>query len=101
MADQGRSDIYIVLTKILCGLNFCVWEVTKPKFTGYVRKALMILCPHFETNLISNRMVIELLLQLESAKDHGKNYIKVKPLLVCHLLRNRLLKEACLYTLYY
>ena len=45
--------------------------------------------PQFETNLISIRKVIELLLQLKSAKAHDKNYIKVKPLLVRHLLRNR------------
>ena len=45
----------------------------------------------FETNLMSNRKVIELLLELKSAKAHGKNYIKVKPHLVCHLLRNCLL----------
>ena len=24
-ADQGRFDIYVVFTRILCGLNFCVW----------------------------------------------------------------------------
>ena len=45
----------------------------------------------FETNLMSNRKVIELILQLKNAKAHGKNYIKVKPHLVRHLLRNRLL----------
>ena len=44
----------------------------------------------FETNLMSNRKVIELLLQLKRAKAHGKNCIKVKPHLVRHLLRNRL-----------
>ena len=44
----------------------------------------------FETNLIPNRKVIELHLQLKSAKAHGKNYIKVKPHVVRHLLRNRL-----------
>ena len=44
----------------------------------------------FETNLISNRKVIELILQLKSAKTHGKNYIKVRPRLVRHLSRNRL-----------
>ena len=44
----------------------------------------------FETNLMSNRKVVELLLQLKSAKAHGKNHIKVRPLLVRHLLRNRL-----------
>ena len=43
-----------------------------------------------ETNLMSNSKVIELLLQLKSAKAHGKNYIKVKPHLICHLLCNRL-----------
>ena len=41
---------------------------------------------------MSNRKVIELLLQLKSAKAHGKNYIKVKPHLVRHLLHNCLLK---------
>ena len=51
--------------------------------------ASLSLCPPFETNLMSNRKVIELL--LKSAKDLGKNYIKVKPHLVRHLLRNRLL----------
>ena len=32
--------------------------------------------PQFETDLMSNRKVIELLLKLKSAKAHGKNYIK-------------------------
>ena len=43
------------------------------------------LYPQFESNLMSNRKVIELLLQLKSAKAHSKNYIKVKPYLVRHL----------------
>ena len=46
------------------------------------------LYPQFETNLMSNRKVIELFLQLKSAKTPGKSYIKVKP---PHLLRNCLL----------
>ena len=41
---------------------------------------------------MSNRKVIELLLQLKNAKAHGKNYIKVKAHLVRHLLRNSPLK---------
>ena len=49
------------------------------------------LYPQFETNLTSNRKAIELLLQLKSAKAHGKSYIKVKPHLARHLLRNCLL----------
>ena len=52
--------------------------------------ALLSLCLQFETDLISNRKVIELLLQLKSANAHGKKYIKAKPPLVSHLLRNRL-----------
>ena len=40
----------------------------------------------FETNLMSNRKVIELLLQLKSAKDRGKIYIKVRPPVVRHLV---------------
>ena len=46
------------------------------------------LYPQLETILMSTRKVIELLLQLKNAKAHGKNYIKVKPHLVRHLLRN-------------
>ena len=47
--------------------------------------ASLNLYPQFETNLMSNRNVIELILQLKSAKAHDKNYIKVKPSLVRHL----------------
>ena len=43
--------------------------------------ALLSLYPQFETNLTSNSKIIKLL-----AKAHGKNYIKVKPHLVRHLL---------------
>ena len=54
--------------------------------------ASLSLYPQFETDLMSNHKVIELLLQLMSAKAHGKNYIKVRPPLVRHLLRNCLLQ---------
>ena len=43
---------------------------------------------------MSKRKVTELLLQLKSAKAHGKNYIKVKPHLVRHILRNCVLHSA-------
>ena len=42
---------------------------------------------------MSNRKVIELVLQLKSAKAHGKNHIKIKPHLVGHLLSNCLLRD--------
>ena len=53
--------------------------------------ASLSLYPQFETNVMSNHKVIELLLQLKSAKAHDKNYIKVRPPLVRHLQRNHLL----------
>ena len=46
--------------------------ITKLKFTGQLQMASLSLCPQFETNLMSNRKVIEFLLQLKSAKDHSK-----------------------------
>ena len=49
--------------------------------------ALLGLYSQSETNLMSNHKVIELLLQLKSAKANGKNYIKVRPPLVRHPLR--------------
>ena len=52
--------------------------------------ASLSLYRQFETNLISNGKVIELVLQLKSAKAHGKNYIKIKPHMVRHFQRNRL-----------
>ena len=55
--------------------------------------ASLRLCPQFEINLMSNRKVIELLLQFKSAKAHSRNYIRVKVHLVRRLLRNRLLLE--------
>ena len=50
---------------------------TKLKFTGQLQMASLSLSPQFEINFMSDRKVIELLLQLKSAKTHGKNYIKV------------------------
>ena len=59
--------------------------------------ALPTLSSEFGTNLMANRKVIEHVLQLKSAKAHGKSYIKVKPHLVRNLLRNRLLFSHCFY----
>ena len=85
IADQRWSDIYVVFTKILCGRNFCVWYVRKLKFTGQLLMASLSFYPQFESNLVSNRKVIKLPLQLKSAKAHGRNYIKAEPHLVRHL----------------
>ena len=45
--------------------------------------------------MMSNCKVIDLVLQLKSAKAHGKNYVKVKPHLVSHFLRNHLFDLPC------
>ena len=90
MADQRWSDIYEVFTKTLCSRNFCVWWATKLKFTGQLHIASPSLYLPFVPKLMSNRKVVDLLLQLKSAKTHGKNYIKVRPPLVYHLYCNRL-----------
>ena len=82
MADQRWSDIYVVFIKIFCGRNFCVWYGTELKFTEQLQIASLSLLFSIETNLMSNRKVIELLLQLKSAQAHGKNYIKVRPPMV-------------------
>ena len=56
--------------------------------------ALLSLYPQVETNLMSNRNVINLLLQLKDAEAHCKNYMKVKAQLVRYLLRNLLLQDS-------
>ena len=62
--------------------------------------ASLSLYPQLETNLMSTGKDIELLLQLKSTKADGKNYIKVKPYLIRHLLRNCLLQFCKKKTLY-
>ena len=68
-----------------------MWYVTVLKFTEQLQMASLTLYSQFETNLMSNRKDIELILQLKCAKDHGKNYMKVTPPLVRYLQCNRLL----------
>ena len=52
MVYQRWSDIYVVFTKLLCCRDFCVWYVTKLKFTDLLQMASLSLCPQFETNLM-------------------------------------------------
>ena len=71
--DSGTGERFILVSPRL-------------KFTGQLQMASLSFYSQFET--------IQLLLQLKSSKAHGKNYIKVKPHLVRHLLRNRLLWDT-------
>ena len=49
-----------------------------------LRSYLKLIC-EYELHSLPNKKV-------SGAEDHGKNYIKVRPPLVCHLLRNRLFR---------
>ena len=54
-----------------------------------LRRYLTLIC-EYELHTLPNS-------EVSVAKDHGEDYIKVRPLLVRHLLRNRLLQYfACL-----
>ena len=48
MADQGRSDLYVAFTMILCGINFSVWSVIKLIFTDLFQIASL------STNFLSD-----------------------------------------------
>ena len=88
MADQGRSDFYVVFANE--SLRTWIKIVNKFAISNHtalilgvhaLRSYLKPICDH-ELHSLQNKKV-------SSATDHGKNYIKVKPPLVSHLLRNR------------
>ena len=105
MADQGRSDFYVVFTMSCCTLGskqLCsfyheplrTWIKTIVNMFAIsnhealilgvcaLRSYLKLICES-ELHSLSNKKV-------SGAKDHGKNYIKVRSPLVRHL-RDRLL----------
>ena len=91
MADQGRSDFYVVFTMSLCalGLKTIVNKFAISNHTALIlgvhalRSYLKLICEYELCSLPYKKV--------SGAKDHSKNYINVRPLLVWHLLRNRLL----------
>ena len=90
MADQWRSDFNVVFTTILCalGLKTIVNKLAISNHTALVlgvhalRSYLKVLYD-YELHSLPNKKV-------SGAEDHGKNYIKVRPLPVRHLLHNGL-----------
>ena len=92
MADQGRSDLCVVFTMSLCALEsnqklisslFAISSHTALKLcTQSLRSYFKVTC-EYELHLLPNTKV-------STAKDHGENYMKVRPPLVHHLLCNRL-----------
>ena len=90
MADQGRSDFYVVFTMSLrTWIKTIVNKFAISNHTALIlslhalRSYLKLIC-EYELYILPNKKV-------SPAKDHGKKYIKVSPPLVLHLLHNRLL----------
>ena len=85
MADQGRrSDFYVVFTMSLCALglkqlsiSFLLQTITALILgVRALRSYLKVICES-ELHSLPNKKV-------SGAKDHGKNYIKVRSPLVRH-----------------
>ena len=91
MADQGNSDFYVVVTMSLCAL-WTKTVVNKLAISNYTALTLRVhalrsylkLIREYELHSLPNKKV-------SGARDHGKNYTKVRLPLVRHLLRNSLL----------
>ena len=88
MADKGRSDFYVVFTMSLCALRLKQLLISL-NHTALIlgvralRRHLKLIC-EYELHSLTNKKV-------SGAKDNGRNHIRVRPPLVRHLLRNRLL----------
>ena len=92
MADQGRSDFYAVFstslirTWIKTNVNkFAISSHTALTLGVHAFRSYLKLICEYELDSLPNKKV-------SGAKDHGKTYIKVRPPLVHHLLRNCLLR---------
>ena len=90
MVDQGRSDFYVVLTMSLCVLEsktnvnkFAILSHTVLILRTQNLGSYMRLTCEYELNTLSNTKV-------SLANDHGENYMKLRPFLTHHFLRNRL-----------
>ena len=90
MADQERSDFFVAFTKSLCALElkqtpthkFAVSSCTALKLGKQIFRSYFQLIFEYELHILPNTKV-------GAVKDHGKNYMKVRPPLARHLLRNR------------
>ena len=85
MADQRRSDFYVVFTMSLCTLGlkqlfdtFAISNHTALTLGVHALRSYLKLICEYELHSLPNKNV-------SGAKDHGKNYIKVRPPLIRHL----------------
>ena len=94
MVDQGRSDFCVAFyheslhTWIKAIVNKFAISNRMALILGVraLRSYLKLIC-EYELYSLPNKNV-------SSAKDHGKNFIKIRPPLVRHLLRNHLLSTV-------
>ena len=90
MADQGRSDFCVVFTMNLCALELkqtlivCISSHTALESGKQTLRNYLKLTCEYQFHTLSNE-------QVSAAKDDGESYMKIRPPLVHHLLRNRLL----------
>ena len=84
MADQERSGFYIVFNKIHCVLqlqknvnNFVICNCTSLRSITETKESNLKATGEFEFHISPNKKV-------SIAKDHGKNYIPIRPPLVNH-----------------
>ena len=76
MADQGRSDHKPLPTLVKTNVNkFDISSHTAFKFDKQALRSYLKLTCEYELNILPNTKV-------SAAKDHGENYMKVRPLLV-------------------
>ena len=90
MAEQGRSDFYVVFTMSLLRTliktivnKFAISNNTALILGVHALRSYLKLSCEYELHSLPKKV--------SGAKDHGKNYIKVRLPLIRHLLRNRLL----------
>ena len=86
IADQRSSDFRVVFTMSLCALEL-KWTLISLLFKSY---GFEIRCTSSEKLFESNLWISAPNKTVSIAKNHGKNYMKGRPPLVHHLLRNRL-----------
>ena len=85
MADQERSDFCVVFTMSFCTIEskqtlikFAISTHTALKLGIQALRSYLKLTCEYELHTLSNAKV-------GAAKDHGGNYMKVRPSLVRHL----------------
>ena len=68
MVDQKRSDFYVVFTMIICGLNLCVLQVMKLKFTDQLQKTAPGIYLWLETCMTSDIKVTNVSINLSAQR---------------------------------